>query len=290
MNEEMMNKIEEAEALMRQGKANLAVSVLKEIAKAFPQESYLYYLLGIARMKCGRFFLAQKAFLKANELSPNKAEIFRSLGYVKTMLGELEVGRNYLKESISMDLTNPLAYMDLAMSYFNCLEFEEGFEWLDRAKPLGLKDQFVVDNYKRAEKERDDFNRYPKEVIEKMKQERKRPEVIRETRLFILNGFNKKQSLSADDEKEIQEELKLSGVSDKFSVLAISDNKEKDLFLVGSNSEDEIYDDCPVCQLTKKVKKEGREPTLEEIKKAMKESKNHGAIVGGEWFDKKHKK
>ena len=212
MNEEMMNKIEEAEALMRQGKANLAVSVLKETVKSFPQESYLYYLLGIARMKCGRFFLAQRVFLKANELLPNHAEILRSLGYVKTMLGELDEGRNYLREAISLDLTNPLAYMDLAMSYFNCLEFEEGFEWLDRAKPLGAKDQFVLDNYKRAVEERDNYNKYPKDVIEKMKQERKQPEVIRETRLFILNGFNKKQSLNADDEKEIQEELKLNGV------------------------------------------------------------------------------
>jgi hypothetical protein len=45
-----------------------------------------------------------------------------------------------------------------------------------------------------------------------------------------------------------------------------------------------------VCQLTKKAKEEGREPTLKELKKAMEESKNHGAIVGGEWPDKKHKK
>lgn len=253
MNEEMISKIEEAEGLMRGGKANLAVSVLKETAKAFPQESYLHYLLGIARMKCGRFFLAQRAFLKADELTPRNAEIFRSLGYVKTMLGELEEGRNYLRESISLDLTNPLAYMDLAMSYFNCLEFEEGFEWLDRVKPLGAKDQFVLNNYKRAVEERENFSKYPKEVIEKMKQERKRPEIIKETRLFILNGFNRKQSLNTDDEKEIQEELKLNGVFD---------DKE---------SEDEIYDDCPVCQLTKKAKEEGREPTLEEIKQAMKE-------------------
>lgn len=267
MNEEMINKIEEAEGLMRQSKANLAVSVLKETLRAFPQESYLYYLLGIARMKCGRFFLAQKAFLKANELTPHNAEVLRSLGYVKTMLGELELGRNYLRESISLDITNPLAYMDLAMSYFNCLEFEEGFEWLDRAKPLGMKDQFVLDNYKRAEKERDDFNKYPKDILEKMKQERKNPEVIKETCLFILNNFNKKHLLSLDDEKEIQEELRLSGVS---------------------NNEDEIYDDCPVCQVMKKAKEEGREPTVEELKKAMQESKEHGAIIGGEWFDEKH--
>lgn len=288
MNEKIMSKIEEAESLMRRGKANLAVSVLKETIRAFPQEAYLYYLLGIARMKCGRFFLAQKSFLKANELIPHNAENLRSLGYVKTMLGELNEGRNDLREAISLDLTNPLAYMDLAMSYFNYLEFEEGFEWLDRAKALGSKDQFVLNNYKRAEEERESFGKYPKDTIEKMKQERKRPEVIRETRLFILDNFAKEHPLSADDEKEIQEELKLNGASNKFSVSAISDDKEKNLFLVSSNSEDEIYDDCPVCQAMKKAKEEGREPTTKEIKEAMEKSKDQGGIVGGKWFDKKH--
>ncbi len=288
MNEEMVRKIEEAEELMRQSKANLAVSVLKQTSRAFPRESYLYYLLGIARMKCGRFFLAQRAFLKANELSPNHAEILRSLGYVKTMLGELETGRNYLRESINLDLTNPLAYMDLAMSYFNCLEFEEGFEWLDRAKALGQKDQFVLDNYKRAEEERENFSKYPKDAIEKMKQERKRPETIRETRLSMLSSYAKKQPISGDDEKEIQEELRLNGVSDKFSVLPVSDRKEKDLFLVSSNNQDELYDNCPVCQAMKKAKEEGRKPTTKELKKAMEKSKAQGGTVGGEWFDKKY--
>ena len=289
MNENLANKIEEADSLMRQGKANLAVTVLKETSKNFPNEAYLHYLLGIARMKCGRFFLAQKAFFRANELLPNNADNLRSLGYVKTMLGELEIGRNYLRESISLNLTNPLAYMDLAMSYFNCLEFEEGFEWLDRAKPLDPTDQFILNNYKKAQEERESFSKYPKDVIEKMKQERKRPEVIRETRLFVLSSYVKEQPLSEDDEKEIQEELELNGVSNKFSVAPVSNGKEKDLFLVSSNSDDEIYDDCPVCQAMKKAKEEGRELTTKEIKEAMEKSKEQGGIVGGKWFDKKHK-
>lgn len=75
----------------------------------------------------------------------------------------------------------------------------------------------------------------------------------------------------------------------KFLVSSVSDDKEKDLFLVNSNSEDEIYDDCPVCQVMKKAKEEGREPTMEEIKKAMEESQAQGGIIGGKWFDKKHK-
>ena len=183
---------------------------------------------------------------------------------------------------------NPLAYMDLAMSYFDCLEFEEGFEWLDRAKALGFGDQFVLDNYKRAVRERENFSKYPKDIIGKMKQERKRPEAIRETRLSMLSSYVGKQPLSDDDEREIQEELKLNGAPDEFFVSAVSNSKGKDLFLVSSNSEDEPYDDCPVCQVVKKAKEENREPTEKEIKEAMEKSKAQGGVVGGEWFDKKH--
>ena len=44
---------------------------------------------------------------------------------------------------------------------------------------------------------------------------------------------------------------------------------------------------CPICQIMKIAKEQGREPTEGELKKAFKEAKQGGAIVGGEWFEKK---
>jgi len=49
---------------------------------------------------------------------------------------------------------------------------------------------------------------------------------------------------------------------------------------------EEFFDDCPICQLMKAVKEQGREPTAEELKEAFKKAKEKGAIVGGEWFEK----
>lgn len=65
-------------SLMREGKSSLAVTVIKDALKEAPENSYLYYLLGIARMKCGRFLLAKKALEKANQLLPCHAENLRS--------------------------------------------------------------------------------------------------------------------------------------------------------------------------------------------------------------------
>lgn len=44
----------------------------------------------------------------------------------------------------------------------------------------------------------------------------------------------------------------------------------KDLFLVSSNNYED--DNCPVCELMRKIKKENREPTISEIKKAFNEA------------------
>ena len=56
--------------------------------------------------------------------------------------------------------------------------------------------------------------------------------------------------------------------------------------------DEEFFDDCPICQLMKAAKEQGREPTEEELKEAFKKAKEQGGIVGGEWFkeDKKEKK
>ena len=58
----MEEEIKKADDLMRKGKSSLAVSIIKDALKETPEDPYFHYLLGIARMKCGRLFLAKRAF------------------------------------------------------------------------------------------------------------------------------------------------------------------------------------------------------------------------------------
>lgn len=271
MEKEIEDKIKEADNLIREGKASLAVAILKEIIKNLPEEPYLRYLLGIARMKCGRFFLAKQALEKAGQLSPNYAEHLRTLGWVKVMLGEIEEGRKNLREAINLDLMNPLAYLDLAMSYFNYLEFKEGFEWLERAKALNPSDPYVLQNYKIAKNMERESLRYSKEQIAELKKEKLKPEARQETHLYILERYHRGKVLTKDDESELQEELK-NFASRGF----MSKNQEL--------KEEDFFDDCPICQVMKAAKKQGREPTEKELKGSLKKAKEGGAIVGGEWF------
>ena len=226
--ENIKNKIEEADSLMRKGESSLAVSILKEAIEILPNESYLYYLLGVARLKCGRFFLSKRALEKANNLLPQNPKNLRSLGWAKIMSGELEQGRKDLRESINLDLMNPLAYMDLARSYFDYFEIEEGLKWIERAKALNPNDSFVLQNYKTAEETEKEFSKHSKAELVKLKKEKLEPKAQQEFRFQLLKGLCKRKYVTKDEADEIKEELELNGI--KINTNNIGDNfKESEI-------------------------------------------------------------
>ncbi len=50
---------------------------------------------------------------------------------------------------------------------------------------------------------------------------------------------------------------------------------------VNKFDEDDFFDDCSVCQFTKKIQQEGRSPTMGEMKMAFRKAKEKGAVVVG---------
>ena len=282
----MEEEIKKADDLMRKGESSRAVSVIKDILKETPADPYLHYLLGIARMKCGRLFLAKKALEKADQLLPRHADNLRGLGWIKTMLGQLEAGRSDLREAISLDLMNPLAYMDLAMSYFNHFDFKEGMEWLERGRALAPKDLFILDNLKMAKGMEKDYSKYSAGERQRMKEEKLNPKAQQEFRISLLKKYFFKKPLTQDETEEIKEEARLSGFSasiiaggtpDISTVMSGEDKKIK---------KEEFFDDCPICRAMKTAQEQGKELTQEELKEAFKKAKEEGGMVGGEWFEK----
>ena len=219
----MEEKIKKANDLIQKGKSSLAVSIIKDVLRETPDDPYLHYLLGIARMKCGRLFLAKKALEKANQLLPRHAENLRSLGWVKVMLGQLEEGRNDLRETISLDLMNPLAYIDLAMSYFHYFDFKKGMEWLERGRALAPKDHFILYNFKVAKGMEKEYLKYSASELQKMKKEKLNPKTQQAFRISILENYSFKKPLTRDEAEEIKEEARLNGLSASI----ISDEDER---------------------------------------------------------------
>ena len=56
--------------------------------------------------------------------------------------------------------------------------------------------------------------------------------------------------------------------------------------LVNNLSDEDFFDDCPICRMMKKAKEESREPTPDEMKKAYKEAGEQGGLIGGDLFKK----
>jgi len=207
----MDERIKKADDLIRQGKPSLAVSIIKEALKKVPEDPYLHYLLGIARMKCVRFFLAKRALERADQLLPNHAENLRSLGWVKVMLGDLEGGRSDLRKAINLDLMDYLTYIDLAMSYFHYFDFKEGMEWLERGRALAPKDPYVLSSIKTAKEMEKEYSKYSASKLREMLEEKLDPEYQRFFRISMLQKYYTGKPLTRDEAKEVREEAQLNG-------------------------------------------------------------------------------
>jgi len=227
----MEDKIKKAEKFISDGKPGLAVALIKEVIKESPENPFYFYLLGTARIKSARLFLAKEAFLKANELLPHNPENLRALGWAKVMLDEIEDGRKDLREAISLDLMNPFAYVDLAMSYFGYFDFKEGMEWLNRAKALAPKEPFVLQNFKTANEMQKHFSKFSEKQMEKMRKEKSNPKMQRVFRLSLLEDYSNRKALTRDEAEEIQKESRFNGVS-----ASIVTDKQQEVLILESKS------------------------------------------------------
>ena len=52
-------------------------------------------------------------------------------------------------------------------------------------------------------------------------------------------------------------------------------------------SDQDYFDDCPICQALKKAEDEKRIPTAKEYEEATREAEKQGAVVGGKIFDER---
>jgi tetratricopeptide (TPR) repeat protein len=243
-----MEKIQAADALMRQQEFSRAAVLAKEAAEEFPENSpdqaYAFYLLGVARMKCVRFHLAKEALEKADVILPRKPENLRTLGWVKVMLGDLEGGRKDIREAIHQNLMYALAYVDLAMSYIHYFDFEQGNEFLATAKSLAPDDAFVNASQDIAKDMENSFGHHSAKERERMRAEKLNPDLQREFRVALLEQFMQAHPMGTRQEvDEIAEELNRNGL--KGVVQKVGEEA----------AQEHMLDDCPLCQQAKSMQR-----------------------------------
>lgn len=65
-----------------------------------------------------------------------------------------------------------------------------------------------------------------------------------------------------------------------------SKKEEFEFEIVDKFSDEDLFDDCPVCQLMKKMQQKGRQPKVSELKSVFDEAKKKGALVGGKLMER----
>lgn len=208
-------EIKKADYLINRNKPLEAVLLLKEIVKRFPNYPYAYYLLGVARTKCGLFNLAKRTFEAVHILDPENSEYLKNLGWAKFMINEIEDGRNDLRDAINLDLTNASIYLDLAMTYFYAFDFENALEWLERAKALDSKDSFILENYRFVKEMEKDFYNLSEEERKKIKKEKMDTEMRKREQLLALKDKFAKREIKPEEMEELKAEVELGGFKDE---------------------------------------------------------------------------
>jgi len=219
--EHLKLKVAFADFSLRFGDVISALRILRQATKIDSENFDAKYLLGIAQIKACRFHLAQKEFEFLLACQPSSIKMKKELGWVKMMQGELEQGRNILREVISADITNPDPYMDLGVSFINTLDFAEAFHWLEIAEGLNPRDPLVLDALEHAKEMQAEFEKFSEKDKQKMRQMRNDPQQLKTESIQNTLKFAAEQTnLSQEDLEDTRQELELAGFNPNFGTFS----------------------------------------------------------------------
>lgn len=103
--------------LVDAGFAKEAVAHLKYLAEKFPEDSMLYYTLGIAYEKQKEYIKAKEAYLKSIELAPGSLDAVFNLGLVYTELQEFDAGISCFEKVLAQDKMDSNSYFSMGICY-----------------------------------------------------------------------------------------------------------------------------------------------------------------------------
>jgi len=117
--------IEEARALIKQGKAREAVRRLRVNCNASNRNPLHWYTYGIAQAESGDIPAAAQAFERALELSPANLAILTSLGRACNLLQQYQKAVDCLNQVLAISATHRPAIMLLITAYMALQQFEQ---------------------------------------------------------------------------------------------------------------------------------------------------------------------
>ena len=139
MEQNLRNRIEEAQSFHQKGQLHLARKAYKKILEKYPQDFNSTHLLGVLEIQFGNFQLASFLLSKAIKINPNIASCYNNLSIVLTELGELDSALEKLEKAIYLDPNFVDAYNNKANIFFKLKKYDEAITNYNKAIKINSK-------------------------------------------------------------------------------------------------------------------------------------------------------
>ena len=212
--------------LLDKEKVAQSLKLLRKAVKIEPFNGWAKLLFASALMRSDRFYLAREYLIQASYFLPEEVEIYRSLGWVKVMLGNTKKGIETLKKALSLSPNNILIYADLASAENAIANFSAAKKWVqkilskDSKHPLA---KMLMRSIKINQRNFQHLSPSGKKKTKKMV-DKSEANILMRINLLIksIRRFN-----SRDDLEEIAFELKKMGISGEINILDNFQDKDK---------------------------------------------------------------
>ena len=106
-------KIKELISLYNNGDIKECLSKAKKVAKIYPEEPFVFNLMGVLNASMGSNEKAIASYKRALKINPNYFEVYNNLGVVLNESNRPDDAISYLRKALTVNSNYPEAYNNL---------------------------------------------------------------------------------------------------------------------------------------------------------------------------------
>ena len=137
---EAQQALSESMEKIKKGDLEGALNILTELAKTYPDDSNVRYLLGLTLGRLQRYQEAVTELTRVTELAPEFAPAYLQLGYCYQNLNDQDKALQYYKKAAELDPANTANLYNLGLILFEKNQIDEALGYFERALAIKADD------------------------------------------------------------------------------------------------------------------------------------------------------
>lgn len=137
---EAQQAVNESMEKIKKGDLEGALKILSELARDYPDDSNVRYLLGLTYGRLHRYQEAVAELTRVTELVPEFAPAYLQLGYCYQSLNDQDKALEYYKKAAELDPSNPANLYNLGLILFEKNQIDEAQGYFEQALAIKADD------------------------------------------------------------------------------------------------------------------------------------------------------